>query len=1173
MTRIFLKIYDSLSGRKTLAWTILAAVIAVCAFMISRVHYSEDISAFLPQSKESEKYSSVYEKLGGSRVAVLFRMREDSSGDDGYAGRECIVEAMDRFGELWEEADTAGMIADMQVAVDADDILAVADFIRRNAPYLLEKQDYERIDSLLSDSSYIRERLEMDRQMLMFPSSAFVGPALRYDPLDFFSPLFGRLLSLRAVSSSEMEDSHIFLDGGKIGAVFFNSPFGSSESGKNGELAALLDSVMEKTAEEFGDIRISATGGPLIAVTNASQIKKDSILAVIIASVLIALVLFLAFRDLKDIIWIGTSILCGAVFSMGLIAALKSSVSVIVLGIGSIIIGIAVNYPLHYIDHLKHEPDTRRALRDIVNPLLVGNITTVCAFLSLFLLRAEALHDFGLTGALMLVGTIIFVLVFLPSLMKSGRRRSSRTVNFDFTSRMPQGMWKRLALPFLALTAILSYFSLRTSFDSDMSNINYMTASQREDLSVLAAAASADSSKATIYAVSQGNDLDGALRENERLMDGVAHVVDRNGVTCSSISCIIPSSVRQQENLDMWNGFVRSHPSLAEELAGAAEATGFSRNAFRPFLDMLDAGYEVMPAEHFSPLLESVGKASVLYGDDGINLVNYISVPSEASDDIKSRLQACTSSDSFVFDSRDVGNRLVSLLSDDFDSVGLVCSFIVFFFLWISFGRIELSLLSFLPLAVSWIWILGIMQLLGIKFNIVNIILATFIFGQGDDYTIFITEGLMYEYAYGKKILSSYKNSVALSAIIMFIGIGALIFAEHPAMKSLAHVTVIGMLTVVTMAYFLPPAVFRWMTSSGGKRREMPLTLARLGRTAFAFSAFILAMVAVIPSAWIYSHIGRNTEKKKLRYHKFLQRLSRFSITHVPGVKFSVSNLSGENFSRPAVIVANHQSHLDILCMLMLSPKIVVLTNDWVWNFYRGVIRFADFYPVSNGLERNLELLRLLCAQGYSVLVFPEGTRSEDCSIGRFHRGAFLLAEELRLDIVPVFIHGAGHVLAKNGKVLRKGSISVEIHDRIRPDDLSFGEGFKERTKGIRRYYVGSYERICRERETAGYYADLVRHQYVYKGREIEKECASQLSLRHCDMVGSFMPASGDGIVRIAGSGIGAFALLFAMARKDLEVYACESDLQKLSVARNCVLHPVNLHYVEELSGEADFVL
>lgn len=84
----------------------------------------------------------------------------------------------------------------------------------------------------------------------------------------------------------------------------------------------------------------------------------------------------------------------------------------------------------------------------------------------------------------------------------------------------------------------------------------------------------------------------------------------------------------------------------------------------------------------------------------------------------------------------------------------------------LSFGRLELSVIAFLPLAISWIWILGIMSL-GLEFNIVNIILATFIFGLGDDYTIFITEGMMHEYAYGKKMLSTYKNTVALSALIM----------------------------------------------------------------------------------------------------------------------------------------------------------------------------------------------------------------------------------------------------------------------------------------------------------------------------------------------------------------------------------------------------------------------
>jgi uncharacterized membrane protein YkgB len=140
-------------------------------------------------------------------------------------------------------------------------------------------------------------------------------------------------------------------------------------------------------------------------------------------------------------------------------------------------------------------------------------------------------------------------------------------------------------------------------------------------------------------------------------------------------------------------------------------------------------------------------------------------------------------------------------------------------------GSFELALLSFLPMAVSWVWILGIMALLGIQFNVVNVILATFIFGQGDDYTIFMTEGCQYEYAYRRKMLASYKNSIIISAIIMFIGIGTLIFAKHPALHSLAEVTIIGMFSVVLMAYLFPPLIFNWLVKDQHGYRLRPLTL------------------------------------------------------------------------------------------------------------------------------------------------------------------------------------------------------------------------------------------------------------------------------------------------------------------------------------------------------------
>ena len=93
------------------------------------------------------------------------------------------------------------------------------------------------------------------------------------------------------------------------------------------------------------------------------------------------------------------------------------------------------------------------------------------------------------------------------------------------------------------------------------------------------------------------------------------------------------------------------------------------------------------------------------------------------------------------FDVVSMNSAIADRLSDQFNYIGWACSIIVFMFLWFSFGRIELAILSFIPMAVSWIWILGIMAAMDIKFNIVNIILATFIFGKGDDYTIFMTEG------------------------------------------------------------------------------------------------------------------------------------------------------------------------------------------------------------------------------------------------------------------------------------------------------------------------------------------------------------------------------------------------------------------------------------------------
>lgn len=797
------KLFDFFHKRVLLRRSVLLALTIALVVSVFQLSYKEDISDFMPLTDEEKLDMEIYQDISGvNKLVVLFSCDKENP--------DSTIAAIDLFLESVKKLDSLNWTSDMVTRFDMEKVGEVTEFVYQNIPYFLTERDYSRMDSLLCAENYVGEQLYRDREMLMFPSGGLLSENISRDPLNLFTPVLSKLQGLQQENKFEMYDGYIFTPDMSRAIVMLSSPFGNSETDKNSQLLQLLTSGIERMNARFPNIEAHVLGGPQIAVGNAQQIKHDSILAVSLAVVLILALLFLSFRSLRNILLIAFSIGWGWLFALGALALFHDNISIIVVGISSVILGIALNYPLHLIAHIGHETNIRQALKEISAPLLVGNITTVGAFLALVPLNSVALRDLGLFASLLLIGTIFYVLVFLPHQVSVPKKveevkekddglvaRGNRLLDRISHIRLENKSW--LVGIVIVLTLVFGWFSFQVEFDSNLANINYMTDEQRADMDYFQKLTADDtvSAKRTLYVVSSAPTIDAALDScNSKKINGVSQ--------------FLASESMQKERISRWNEFVSKHHDLLNaQFTKAAKDKGFSTEAFSDFQQIINGNYEPREFSYFAPLTSTVFNGNIVKQNQYF-IVDKLSVEASEIEKVKSSIPGS-------FDIESLNSSLANSLSDNFNYIGWACSLIVFFFLWFSFRKIELAIISFVPMAISWVWILGLMAILGIKFNIVNVILATFIFGQGDDYIIFMTEGCIYEHKTGKPILASYKRSILLSAIIMFIGIGTLIVAKHPALHSLAEITIVGMSSVVFMSWLVPPLLFRLIYNKKGE--------------------------------------------------------------------------------------------------------------------------------------------------------------------------------------------------------------------------------------------------------------------------------------------------------------------------------------------------------------------
>jgi predicted RND superfamily exporter protein len=155
---------------------------------------------------------------------------------------------------------------------------------------------------------------------------------------------------------------------------------------------------------------------------------------------------------------------------------------------------------------------------------------------------------------------------------------------------------------------------------------------------------------------------------------------------------------------------------------------------------------------------------------------------------------------------------MISLIHKDFKMALLISSIFVFVVLLFSFRDLLISLIAFMPMFLSWYVVQGWMAILGLQFNMINIVISTFIFGIGVDYSIFVMKGLIAgQRQEGSKLLEYHKVAIFFSALVLIIVMAAMLFAKHPTIVSIGECALIGMISTILITYTLQPLLFRWV--------------------------------------------------------------------------------------------------------------------------------------------------------------------------------------------------------------------------------------------------------------------------------------------------------------------------------------------------------------------------
>lgn len=826
MTEFCIKIYRFFRNYRAVFWVSMIALYAFFGYFASKIYLEEDINKLMPSSKNEDGTT----KLAFANLHIkdkTFLLFEGKNG----ASVEHITEICDAFIDSLESRNAAmdstqQVIGNIFYRLPDDLMLDVIDYMSAHLPAYIDTSVYTRLDAMLT-YPHMKLQMKANHDDLLSPVGSMFPELIQMDPVGLRGLLMEQMKPFTegAAGSYKTLNGHFFVQDSTVCVAFITPMYSATNTGQGSTLFRILNDQIEQFSASAPDVKISYHGTPASGFYNSWRIKSDLKGTIIGSLVLVLIFISICFRNYNTIPLLLLPVVFGTLFGLAAMYFIKGHFSLLALGIGAIVLGVALSYVLHIITHYKYISDPEQVLRDQVKPVCLGCLTTIGSFMGLIFIRTELLQDFGLFAAFAIVGTTFFSLVFLPQFLNPRKNKLNHRAFaiIDRINAYPFDRKKPLLFTILATAVVCIGFYIAggTQFDADMHNLGYKAESTSYSENLLRSKThTGDKQK---YFASSGATMEEAI-ENFEIMATKLDSLQNIGLVKSythTNQIFVPLHV-QQERIDAWKNFwTGERLQLVHDLINkTAPEAGLIPDAFSPFFELATADYEpdalyeasIIPEGYQSTLMEQS------YNDEYLCFTSVRckndSIHSKESDYNRICEAIVSSPNLLVLDTYYYTTDTLIQLNDDFNVLQWVSMLFVLIVLFFSFHfNIKHTLLGFMPILSSWLIVLGAMVIFDVRFNLINIIISTFIFGIGVDYSIFVMNGLIG----GKensRLLGYHKTAIFFSAFILIVTVSSMLFAEHPAIKSVGFSILVGMISAVVISYVIQPAIFRMINKN-----------------------------------------------------------------------------------------------------------------------------------------------------------------------------------------------------------------------------------------------------------------------------------------------------------------------------------------------------------------------